>query len=71
VTRTLEAAAYWKLRALCSEAQRCEGLALQARAALVIAQQKQAAALTALDLDPQMPTFSLDDDTLAITVPDP
>ena len=71
MTRTLEAAAYWKLRALCSEAQRCEGLALQARAALVTAQQKQAAALTALDLDPQMPTFSLDDDTLAITVPDP
>jgi hypothetical protein len=45
-------------------------LALQARAALVTAQQQQAAALRALDLDPQMPTFTLDDDTLTITFPE-
>jgi hypothetical protein len=71
VTRTLDAAAYWKLRARCSEAQRCEVVAIQARAALVTAQQQQAAALTAIGVDPTVPSFSLDDDTLAITVPDP
>jgi hypothetical protein len=70
MTRTLEAAAYWKLRARCAETQRCEVVAMQARAALVTAQQQQAAALTELGLVPLMPTFSLDDDTRTITVPD-
>jgi hypothetical protein len=71
MTRTLEAAAYWKLRARCSEAQRCEVLALQARTALATAHQQQTAALTELGLDPTAPTFTLDDDTLSITVPEP
>jgi hypothetical protein len=70
MTRTLEAADYWKLRALCSDTQRCEVLARQARDTLATAHGKQAAALTALGLDPAAPTFTLDDDTLAITVPE-
>jgi hypothetical protein len=70
MTRTLEPAAYWKLRARCSEAQRCEVLAVQARTALATAHQQQTAALTELGLDPTLPTFSLDDDALTITVPD-
>jgi hypothetical protein len=71
LTRTpLEAAAYWKLRALCSDTQRCEVLARQARDALAIAQAKQTAALTACGIDAQIPTFTLDDDTCTITVPE-
>jgi hypothetical protein len=71
VTRTLDAADYWKLRAICSEAQRCELVALQARRDLATAHKKQTAALVALGLDSAAPSFSLDDDTLTITVPDP
>ena len=70
MTRTLDAADYWKLRAVCSEAQRAELLALHARGELAAAQKKQTAALVALGLDPQTPTFALDDDTLTITVPE-
>jgi hypothetical protein len=71
MTRTLDAADYWKLRAICGEAQRCELLALQARAELAAAHKKQTAVLTALGLDPATPSFTLDDDALTITVPDP
>jgi hypothetical protein len=71
VTRTLEAVDYWKLRAVCSEAQRAELVAVQARDAFAAASKKQTAALEALGLDPKTPSFSLDDDTLTITVPDP
>ena len=71
MTRTLEAADYWKLRALCSEAIRCDLIARQALADRATAQQKQDAALTALGLEARTPTFTLDDDTLTITVPDP
>jgi hypothetical protein len=71
MTRTLDAIDYWKLRAICSEASRCEILALQARDALTIAHKKQNAQLAALGFDPQAPTFALDDDTLTITIPDP
>jgi hypothetical protein len=70
MTRTLEAAAYWRLRALCSETQRLELIAVHARAELASAHKKQTAALVALELDPKAPTFSLDDDTLSITVPE-
>jgi hypothetical protein len=70
-TRTLEPAAYWKLRAWCSEVQRCEVLARQARADLATAHKQQTAVLTELSLDPTAPTFTLDDDTLTITVPEP
>jgi hypothetical protein len=66
----LAAADYWKLRAICSETQRCEVIALQARNELVAAHKKQEAALAALGLDPKAPTFSLDDDTLTLTMPD-
>ena len=71
MTRTLEAADYWHLRAVCSEAQRAELVAVQARDAFVVASKKQTAVLEALDLDPKMPSFALDDDTLTITIPDP
>ena len=70
MTRTLAAADYWHLRAVCSEAQRGELVARQARAELAAALKTQAAALAALGLDPAAPTFTLDDDTLTITVPD-
>jgi hypothetical protein len=69
-TRTLDAADYWKLRAICSEAQRCELIARQARVELAAAAQKQTAVLIDLGLDAAAPTFTLDDDTLTITVPD-
>jgi hypothetical protein len=70
MTRTLEAADYWKLRAICGEAQRCELLALHARQELATALKKQTAALVELGLDASAPSFTLDDDTLTITVPD-
>jgi hypothetical protein len=70
MTRTLEAADYWRLRAICSEAQRCELLALHARQEFATAHKKQTAALVELGLDPAAPSFSLDDDTLTITVPE-
>jgi hypothetical protein len=70
MTRTLEAAAYWRLRAICSEAQRCELIARQARVELAAAVQKQTAVLIDLGLDAAAPTFTLDDDTLTITVPE-
>jgi hypothetical protein len=70
MTHTLDAAVYWKLRAICSEAQRCELLALQARAELATAHKKQTAALVELGLDASAPSFSLDDETLTLTVPD-
>jgi len=69
--RTLEPVDYWKLRAICGEASRCEVIAMQARNDLLTAHKKQNAILAALGLDPLMPTFSLDDDTLTIDVPDP
>jgi hypothetical protein len=68
--RTLEAAAYWKLRALCSEAQRLELVAVHARETLAAALKKQTDALAALELDPRLPSFTLDDDTCTITVPE-
>jgi hypothetical protein len=71
MTRTLEPVDYWKLRAICSEATLCEMRALQARADLATANKKQDTQLAALGLDPKAPTFTLDDDTLTITVPDP
>jgi hypothetical protein len=70
VTHPLEAVAYWKLRAICSEASRCEVIALQARADLATAHKKQNAQLAALGFDPTSPTFTLDDDALTITFPE-
>jgi hypothetical protein len=70
VTKTLDALDYWKLRAICSEASLCEVRAFQARADLATAHKKQNAQLVALGFDPAAPTFTLDDDTLAITFPD-
>lgn len=70
MTRTLDAADYWKLRAICSEAQRCELIVLTARDTLASAHKKQTDVLTALGLDAKAPSFTLDDDTLTITVPE-
>jgi hypothetical protein len=66
----LAASAYWKLRAICTDAQRAAEAAHYARDTLVAAQQKQRAALTALGLDPTAQSFVLDDDTLTVTFPD-
>lgn len=68
--RTLAPVDYWHLRARCSETQRLELVALQARAALLTARQQQDAALTALGLDPAIARFDLDDDACTITVRD-
>ena len=70
MTRTLDAAAYWKLRAICAESQRCAAVAVAAREAMVAADKKQTALLVELGLDPKAPTFTLDDDTFTVTVPD-
>ena len=70
MTRTLDAVDYWKLCAICSEASLCEALARQARDALATAHEKQNAQLDALGLDSKAPTFSLDDKTLTITIPE-
>ncbi len=66
----LAACDYWKLRAICADAQRCEVIALQARNDLAAAHKKQEAALVALGFDPKVPTFTLDDDTLSVTFPE-
>ncbi len=63
-------AAYWKLRAICTDAQRATEAAQYAREAMVAAQQKQRAALTDLGLDPAAQSFLLDDDTLTVTFPE-
>jgi hypothetical protein len=70
VKQTLEPAAYWKLRAICTDAQRAAEAAQHARDAMVTAQQKQRAALTDLGLDPAAQSFVLDDDTLTVTFPE-
>ena len=71
MTRTLDAAVYWHLRAICAETQRYEVIARQAHTDLVAANKRQTQALAALGFDPTMPSFTLDDDSCAITVPDP
>jgi len=70
VTRTFDPVIYWKLRALCSETQRCAVIASQAQEALIAANTKQTALLTELGLDPQTPRFLLNDDTFTLTIPD-
>jgi len=70
VIKPLDPAAYWKLRALCADASAREVAALAARDALAVAHKQQSAALAALGFDPKVATFTLDDDTLTITIPD-
>jgi hypothetical protein len=70
VKRTLDAAAYWKLRATLSEAQRCLVVAEAARAALQAATRTQTALLAEMGIDPSAPSWTLDDDSLTITTPD-
>jgi hypothetical protein len=70
VKHTLDAAAYWKLRAICTDAQRAADAAQHARDAFAAAQQKQRAALIDLGLDPNAQSFTLDDEALAVTFPD-
>lgn len=70
----LEAADFWKLRTLCAEQDRYAQQAILARDALVAAQRKQQACVATLaaryGFDAQAPSFTLDDDTLTLTVPD-
>ena len=70
MTKTLPACDYWKVRAICSEAQRCELIVITARDALTAAHKKQTAVLADLGLDATAPSFVLDDDTLSITFPE-
>lgn len=63
MTRTLDAAAYWKLRALCTDAQRCND-------ALAAAAKRQAGALADLGLPADAQNFTLNDDTCEVTFPD-
>jgi hypothetical protein len=68
--KTLDAAAYWKLRARFADAQRCAVAALAAREALTAAQAAQTACLREVGLDPSAASWTLDDDTLTVTVPE-
>lgn len=61
--RTLEPADYWKLRAICTDTQRAQDL-------MLAAQQRQKLFVTSLGLDPTVPNFALDDETLTVTFPD-
>jgi hypothetical protein len=67
----LEPAEFWKIRALGSETQRAQ---LAANVAVGRAQAKQDAVLAELaakyGFDPKSPTFTLDDDTLTLTIAD-
>lgn len=67
MTRTLDAAAFWKLRAICAETSRCAVVLVAARDALQAAQSRQAAYLRELGIDPTTATFELDDDALTVT----
>jgi hypothetical protein len=71
MTRTLDAAAFWKLRAICADAQRWAVAAAAARDALLAADQRQAAYLREIGIDPKTPTFQLDEEALTVTIPDP
>jgi hypothetical protein len=63
MTRTLDPAVYWKLRAICTDTR-------LAQEAFVAAQRKQVALLTELGFDPQTPNLALNDDTLTVACPD-
>ena len=69
--RTLEPAAFWKLRALLADTQRAAAVALSARETLLIAQQRQSAYLTEIGLDPKAASWEVDDEACTVTVPDP
>ncbi len=64
---TLDPAPYWRLRAICTDAQRAAETAQHAHEVFVLAQHKQRAALTDLGFDPTAQAFTLDDDTLSVT----
>jgi hypothetical protein len=71
---TLDAAAFWKLSALCTRTQHTAALAAVARDALALAQRAQAAELArvaaAHGFDPAVEQFALDDEALTLTIPD-
>jgi len=70
VKRILDPATYWKLRAVCGDAQRCAVMAMAARDALATSQKAQADYLKELGFDPTLPTFTLDDIAMTVDVPD-
>ena len=69
MTRTLDPAVYWKLRALTSETKLCYQAAVQLQEAFTTAQKKQIALLTELGFDPAV-NLHLDDEALTATVLD-
>jgi hypothetical protein len=71
MTHTFEPVVYWKLRALCTETQRCAMLAQHAQESLLAANGKQVALLTELGLDPKTPNFTLNDEMFTLTIPEP
>ena len=63
MTKALDPASYWKLRAICTDTSR-------AHDALLVAQKRQTAVLIELGFGPAMPSFTLNDETLEVNVPD-
>jgi hypothetical protein len=74
MTHQLDDLTFWKFRALCTDTQRLVAIAQQAHAAALAAEKKQNAYLAELakanGIEPASLTqYSLDDETLSLTVP--
>jgi hypothetical protein len=70
MTHTLDQAAYWKMRALLAECQRCAVVATSARDIFQVAEQRQTAYLKELGINPKAPSWTMDDDTCTVTTAD-
>lgn len=68
--KVLDPIVYWKLRAICSDAQRNYAVAVQAQDALTVAQKKQKDMLVELGFNPDAQNFRLNDDKLEVEFPD-
>jgi hypothetical protein len=72
---TLDAAAFWKLSALCTRTAAAAERATAARDAALVAQRAQNAELArvaaAHGFDPAVEQFALDDEALTLTIPEP
>lgn len=70
MNRVLDPIVYWKLRAICADAQKSYVLVIQSQEALITNQKKQKAMLAELGFDPDAQNFQLNDDKLEITFPE-
>lgn len=70
MNQLLDPVVYWKFRALCADAQKCQIALMQMQESFVTAQKKQKAMLAELGLNPEIQTFQLNDDTLEIIFPE-